>query len=47
MFFVIAFGILSGPGVLLLAKCFRHMSSVSWSKYSYKGVCGLHLLFKS
>ena len=38
------FGILSGPGVLLLAKLFRHESYVYVSKYLYNGVCGFFLL---
>ena len=42
--FYIVFGILSGPGVLLLARFFRHKSYVSVSKYSYNGVCGFSLL---
>ena len=44
MFLNIAFGILSGNVVLLLAKCFKHMSYVSWSKYLCNGVCGFPLL---
>ena len=43
-FFYIVFGILSGPGVLLLARFFRHKSYVSVSKYSYNEVCGFCLL---
>ena len=31
-------GILSGCGVLLLAKFFRHKLYVSWSKYVYRGL---------
>ena len=38
MFLSIEFGILSGLGVLLLARFFRHRLYVSWSKYVYKGV---------
>ena len=37
-------GILSGPGVLLFAKCFRQMSYVILSKYSCSGVSGFPLL---
>ena len=44
IFFSIMLGILSGPSVLLLANCFKHMSYVSLSKYSYSGVCGSPLL---
>ena len=35
IFFSIEFGILSSPGVLLLARYFRHRLYVSWSKYVY------------
>ena len=38
IFFSIELGILSGLGVLLLARFFRHRLYVSWSKYVYKGV---------
>ena len=38
IFFSIEFGILFGPGVLLLVRFFRHRLYVSWSKYVYKGV---------
>ena len=38
IFFSIGFGILSGPGVLLLGRYFRHRLYVSWSKCVYKGV---------
>ena len=36
--------ILSGPGALLFARFFRHMSYVSLSKYSCSRVCGFPLL---
>ena len=38
IFFSIEFSILSGLGVLLLARFFRHRLYVSWSKYVYKEV---------
>ena len=41
MFFRIMLGILSGPGVLLLARFFRHMSYVVLSKYLCSGVLGV------
>ena len=44
IFFRIMLGILSGPGALLFARFFRHMSYVSLSKYSCSVVCGLPLL---
>ena len=37
------FGILSRPGVLLLARFFRHKLYVSWSKYVYRGLGGLKI----
>jgi hypothetical protein len=43
MFFKMMLGILSGPGILLFARFFRHMSYVSLSKYSCRGVCGFSL----
>ena len=43
MFFSMEFGILSGLGVLLFARCFRHISYVSLSKYVCRGVCGFPL----
>ena len=36
--FSIEFGILSGFGVLLLARFFRHKLCVSWLRYVYRGV---------
>ena len=36
---------MSRPGILFLARLFRHMSYVFWSKYLCSGVCGLPLLF--
>ena len=47
MFFRIVLGILSGPGALLFARFLRHMSYVSLSKYSCRGVCGYSLLSKT
>ena len=44
MFFRIMLGILSGPGVLLLARFFKHMSYVVLSKYSCSGTLGFPLL---
>ena len=38
IFFSMALGILSGPGVFPLAKFLRHMSYVSWSRYVCRGV---------
>ena len=38
IFFSIKFGVLSGLGVLLLVRFFRHRLYVSWSKYVFKGV---------
>ena len=39
MFFSIEFGILSRPGILLLDRCFKHRSYVSWLKYLCSGIC--------
>ena len=44
MFFSIVLGILSRPGVLLLVRCFKHMSYIVLSKYSCSGVLGFPLL---
>ena len=38
IFFNMALGILSGPGVFPLAKFLRHMSYVSWSRYVCRGI---------
>ena len=43
MFFSIEFGMLSGRGVLLSARFFRHKLYVSMSKYVCSGVCGFPL----
>ena len=38
MFFKMALGILSSPGIFPLAKFLRHMSYVSWSRYVCRGI---------
>ena len=38
MFFNMALGILSGPGIFPFAKFLRHMSYVSWSMYVCRGI---------
>ena len=38
IFFSMEFGIMSGPGVLLLAKSSRHELYVLWSRYVYRGL---------
>ena len=43
LFFSMEFGILSGRGVLLLAKYFRYKLYVSWSKYVYRGFKGFRV----
>ena len=45
IFFRIILGILSRPGVWLLARFFKHMLYIVLSKYSCSGIVGFPLLF--